>query len=165
MNRIFNSAVCAPALAALLVASLLIVPARAQDYGDTPYVQTPQNVVDKMLEVAKVGPADYVIDLGSGDGRMVITAAQKYGARGFGVDLDRRLVELANKRAASASVADRAVFYERDLYETDLAAASVVTIYLLPEVNLMVRPKLLATLKPGTRVVSHDYNMGDWPPD
>jgi Methyltransferase domain len=112
-----------------------------------------------------VGPGDYVIDLGSGDGRMVITAAQKFGARGFGVDLDRRLVELANRRAASAGVADRAVFYERDLYDTDLTAASVVTIYLLPEVNLMVRPKLLATLKPGTRIVSHDYNMGDWPPD
>jgi protein-L-isoaspartate O-methyltransferase len=137
----------------------------AQDFGDTPYVQTPQNVVDRMLQIAKVGPADYVIDLGSGDGRMVITAAQKYGARGFGVDLDRRLVELANKRAASAGVADRAVFYERDLYETDLAAASVVTIYLLPEVNLMVRPKLLATLKPGTRIVAHDYDMGEWKPD
>jgi hypothetical protein len=137
----------------------------AQDFGDTPYVQTPQNVVDKMLQVAHVGPADYVIDLGSGDGRMVITAAQKYGARGFGVDLDRRLVELANKRAASAGVADRAVFYERDLYETDMTAASVVTIYLLPEVNLMVRPKLLATLKPGTRIVAHDYDMGEWKPD
>jgi protein-L-isoaspartate O-methyltransferase len=150
---------------ATAVASLTAYPVYAQDFGDTPYVQTPQNVVDRMLEVAKVGPADYVIDLGSGDGRMVITAAQKYGARGFGVDLDRRLVELANRRAASAGVAGRAVFYERDLYETDFSAASVVTIYLLPEVNLMVRPKLLATLKPGTRVVSHDYNMGNWPPD
>jgi hypothetical protein len=137
----------------------------AQDFGDTPYVQTPQNVVERMLQVAKVGPADYVIDLGSGDGRMVITAAQKYGARGFGVDLDRRLVELANKRAASAGVADRAAFYERDLYETDLTDASVVTIYLLPEVNLMVRPRLLATLRPGTRVVTHDYDMGEWQPD
>src|SRR3990172_690304 len=137
----------------------------AQDFGDTPYVQTPQNVVDHMLQVAKVGAGDYVIDLGSGDGRMVITAAKKHGARGFGVDLDRRLVQLANRLAARAGVADRAVFYERDLYETDLTAASVVTIYLLPEVNLMVRPKLLATLKPGTRVVSHDYDMGEWPPD
>lgn len=137
----------------------------AQDFGDTPYVQTPQNVVDRMLELAHVGPGDYVIDLGSGDGRMVITAAAKYGARGFGVDLDPRLVKLANQRAARAGVADRAVFYERDLYDTDLSAASVVTIYLLPEVNLMVRPKLLATLKPGTRIVSHDYDMGEWPPD
>jgi len=147
-------------------ALLLTGSALAQDdFGDTPYVKTPQNVVDRMLQVAHVGPGDYVIDLGSGDGRMVITAAKKYGARGFGVDLDRRLVQLANQRAARAGVADRAVFYERDLYDTDLTAASVVTIYLLPEVNLMVRPKLLATLKPGTRVVSHDYNMGDWPPD
>lgn len=139
--------------------------ATAQDFGDTPYVQTPQNVVDRMLQIAKVGPSDYVIDLGSGDGRMVITAAKKYGARGFGVDLDRRLVELANKRAASEGVAGKAVFYERDLYETDLTEASVVTIYLLPEVNLMVRPRLLATLKPGTRIVAHDYDMGEWRPD
>jgi protein-L-isoaspartate O-methyltransferase len=151
--------------AVFIAASVVSIAIGAQDFGDTPYVQTPQNVVDRMLQVAKVGAGDYVIDLGSGDGRMVITAAQKYGARGFGVDLDRRLVELANQRAARAGVADRAVFYERDLYETDLTAASVVTIYLLPEVNLMVRPKLLATLKPGTRVVSHDYAMGDWPPD
>ena len=150
---------------AFMCAVHVAYPVNAQDFGDTPYVQTPQNVVDRMLQVARVGPGDYVIDLGSGDGRMVITAAQKFGARGFGVDLDRRLVELANQRAASAGVADRAVFYERDLYDTDLSGASVVTIYLLPEVNLMVRPKLLATLKPGTRVVSHDYNMGDWPPD
>ena len=138
---------------------------QAQDYGDTPYVQTPQNVVDRMLEVAKVGPKDFVIDLGSGDGRMVITAAQKYGARGFGVDLDRRLVTLSNRLAAKAGVADRAVFYERDIYQTDLSPATVVTIYLLPEVNLMMRPRLLSMLKPGTRVVSHDYDMGEWPPD
>jgi Mycolic acid cyclopropane synthetase len=152
-------------IALALVTVMQPQPGGAQDYGDTPYVQTPQNVVDRMLQVAHVGPGDYVIDLGSGDGRMVITAARKYGARGFGVDLDRRLVQLANRLAARAGVADRAVFYERDLYDTDLSAASVVTIYLLPEVNLMVRPKLLATLKPGTRIVSHDYNMGDWPPD
>jgi hypothetical protein len=162
---VFSSARRVAAIAVFLGAAFGTFPALAQDFGDTPYVQTPQNVVDRMLQVAHVGPADYVIDLGSGDGRMVITAAQKFGARGFGVDLDRRLVELANKRAVAAGVADRAVFYERDLYDTDLTAASVVTIYLLPEVNLMVRPRLLATLKPGTRIVSHDYNMGDWPPD
>ena len=148
-----------------LVAVALCAAAFAQDYGDTPYVQTPQNVVDRMLQVAKVGPNDFVIDLGSGDGRMIITAAKKYGARGFGVDLDRRLVTLSNRLAAKAGVADRAAFFERDIYQTDLSPASVVTIYLLPEVNLMMRPKLLAMLKPGTRVVSHDYDMGDWPPD
>lgn len=152
--------------ASLLAAVMFAAsPAVSQDYGDTPYVQTPQNVVDKMLEIAKVGPKDYVIDLGSGDGRMIITAAKKHGARGFGVDLDRRLVALANREAARAGVADRAVFYERDLYKTDISRATVVTIYLLPEVNLMVRPKLLATLRPGTRIVSHDYDMGEWPPE
>ena len=153
------------AIAALVLAAGAPAPAMAQDFGDTPYVQTPMNVVERMLEIAKVNSRDYVIDLGSGDGRMVITAAKKYGARGFGVDLDRRLVERANRAAAAAGVADRAAFYERDLYKTDLTAASVMTIYLLPEVNLMVRPKLLATLKPGTRIVTHDYDMGEWQPD
>jgi hypothetical protein len=152
-------------LAALAAACLGAAPAGAQDYGDTPYVQTPQNVVDKMLDVAKVGPKDFVIDLGSGDGRMIITAAKKHGARGFGVDLDRRLVTLSNRLAAKAGVADRAAFYERDIYQTDVSPANVVTIYLLPEVNLMMRPILLSKLKPGTRVVSHDYDMGEWPPD
>jgi hypothetical protein len=149
----------------ILAALAAATPAIAQDYGDTPYVQTPQNVVDKMLEIAKVGPRDFVIDLGSGDGRMIITAAKKRGARGFGVDHDRRLVALANRNAAKAGVADRAVFYERDLYKTDIRRATVMTIYLLPEVNLMVRPKLLASLRPGTRIVSHDYDMGEWTPD
>ncbi len=149
-----------------LAAALLLAPAAsAQDYGDTPYVPTPQHVVDKMLEVAGVGPKDYVIDLGSGDGRMIITAAKKFGARGFGVDLDRALVQRSNHLAARAGVADRAVFYQRDLYETDLTRATVLTMYLLPEVNLMVRPKLLQQLKPGTRIVSHDYGMGEWKPD
>lgn len=150
---------------ALLLALVMINTAvTAQDFGDTPYVQTPQNVVDAMLETAKVTDKDYVIDLGSGDGRMVITAAKKRGARGFGVDLDKRLVQLANANARKAGVADRAKFYARDLFETDLTPASVITIYLLPEVNLMARSKLLA-LAPGTRIVSHDYGIGDWLPD
>lgn len=140
------------------------VGAAAQDYGDTPYVQTPQVVVDKMLEIAKVTSKDYLIDLGSGDGRLIITAAKRYGARGFGVDLNRNLVTLSNRNAAKAGVANRAVFYERDLHETDITQADVLTIYLLPEVNLMVRPRILA-LKPGTRLVSHDYGFGEWPPD
>jgi hypothetical protein len=155
----------ATSFVAAIAAVCLAAAALAQDYGDTPYVQTPQNVVDKMLEVAKVGPKDFVIDLGSGDGRMIITAAKKHGARGFGVDLDRRLVVLSNRLAAKAGVSNRAVFYERDIYQTDVSPASVVTIYLLPEVNLMMRPILLANLKPGTRVVSHDYDMGEWTPD
>ncbi len=148
------------AAAMLLGASV----AYAQDYGDTPYVQTPQVVVDKMLEMAKVTSKDYLIDLGSGDGRLIITAAKRYGARGFGVDLNKSLVTLSNRNAAKAGVAGRAVFYERDLHETDITKADVLTIYLLPEVNLMVRPRILA-LKPGTRLVSHDYGFGEWPPD
>jgi hypothetical protein len=167
MHNVSITARCAPLWrAALILAALAAAaPAIAEDFGDTPYVQTPQNVVDKMLEIAKVGPRDFVIDLGSGDGRMIITAAKKRGARGFGVDLDRRLVALANRNAAKAGVADRAVFYERDLYKTDIRRATVMTIYLLPEVNLMVRPKLLSSLRPGTRIVSHDYDMGEWTPE
>lgn len=151
-------------MAAGVAAVVWMATAAAQDFGDTPYVQTPQVVVDAMLETAKVTKTDYVIDLGSGDGRMVITAAKKIGARGFGVDLDKRLVALANNNARKAGVADRARFYARDLFETDLSPASVITIYLLPEVNLMARAKLLA-LAPGTRIVSHDYGIGDWIPD
>ena len=150
----------------LALAWCLMAPAlaSAQDYGDTPYVQSPQVVVDKMLEMAKVTSKDYLIDLCSGDGRLIITAAKKYGARGFGVDLNKSLVTLANRNAAKAGVANKAVFYERDLHETDITKADVLTIYLLPEVNLMVRPRILA-LKPGTRLVSHDYGFGEWPPD
>ncbi len=149
---------------AAFIFSTVVAAAMAQDYGDTPYVQTPQVVVDKMLEIAKVSSKDYLVDLGSGDGRMIITAAKRYGARGFGVDLNKSLVTLSNRNAAKMGVANRAVFYERDLHETDLAKADVLTIYLLPEVNLMVRPRILA-LKPGTRLVSHDYGFGEWPPD
>ena len=151
-------------VAAGLAAAVWMTAVTAQDFGDTPYVQTPQVVVVAMLETAKVTKNDYVIDLGSGDGRMVITAAKKIGARGFGVDLDKRLVTLANNNARKAGVADRAKFYDRDLFVTDLSPATVITIYLLPEVNLMARAKLLA-LEPGTRIVSHDYGIGDWMPD
>src|SRR5262252_969895 len=133
----------AAVVAALAAAGL----AAAQDFGDTPYVQTPQNVVDKMLQVAKVGPSDYVIDLGSGDGRMVITAAKKYGARGFGVDLDDVLLERSNNNAKAEGVADRAQFIKQNLFETDLSKATVITTYVLPEMNERLRPKILA-LKP-----------------
>ena len=155
--RVWLSIVCS-------VWAAFTAPAVAQDYGDTPYVQTPQVVVDKMLDMARISSKDYLIDLGSGDGRMIITAARRYGARGFGVDLNKSLVTLANRNAARMGVANRAVFYERDLHETDITQADVLTIYLLPEVNLMVRPRILA-LKPGTRLVSHDYGFGEWQPD
>ena len=125
---------------------------------------TPQNVVERMLEVAQVGAQDYLIDLGSGDGRIVVTAAKKYGARGFGVDLNPTRISEANANARAADVTDKVQFYERDLFETDLGQATVITMYLLPRVNLELRPKLLA-LKPGTRIVSHDFSMDDWQPE
>lgn len=131
---------------------------------ETPYVQSPTIVVETMLKMAKVRATDFLIDLGSGDGRIVITAAKKYGARGFGVDYDPRLVELATKNARAAGVADRVTFLEQDIFKTDLRSASVVTMYLLPDYNLALKSRLLA-LKAGTRVVSHDWGMGDWNAD
>lgn len=135
----------------------------AWDDGTVPFVVSPEEVVDRMLRIADIGPADYVIDLGSGDGRIVIGAAKR-GARALGIDIDPSLVEKARNNASSAGVAERAAFVAQDLFDTDLSKASVVTMYLLPEVNLKLRPKLLA-LAPGTRIVSHDWNMGDWEPD
>ena len=132
--------------------------------GDVVYVPTPQVVVETMLKMAKVGPKDFIIDLGSGDGRIVITAAKKFGARGFGVDLDEVLLKRANESAKAEGVADRAQFVEENLFETDLSKATVITSYLLPEMNEKLRPKILR-LKPGTRVVAHDYHMGEWQPD
>ncbi len=132
--------------------------------GDVVYVPTPQIVVDEMLRMAKVGPKDFVIDLGSGDGRMVITAAKKFGARGFGVDLDPVLLKISNENAQIEGVADRARFIEQNLFETDLSQATVITSYLLPEMNEKLRPKILS-MKPGTRVVAHDYHMGEWSAD
>jgi hypothetical protein len=132
--------------------------------GDVVYVPTPQIVVESMLNMAKVSAKDYIIDLGSGDGRIVITAAKKYGARGFGVDLDEVLLKRANDTAKREGVADRAQFVEQNLFETDLSKATVITTYLLPEMNEKLRPKILQ-LKPGTRVVAHDYHMGEWQPD
>jgi hypothetical protein len=129
-----------------------------------PYVPTPQEVVERMLEMAKVGPQDYLIDLGSGDGRIVVTAAKKFGARGFGVDLNPVRIKESVENAAKAGVSERVEFHQRNLFETDLSDATVITMYLLPRVNLDLRPKLL-DLKPGTRVVSHDFSMDDWKPD
>jgi len=129
-----------------------------------PYVPTPQEVVERMLETAKVGPKDYLIDLGSGDGRIVITAAKKHGARGFGVDLNPERIRESNENARLAGVTDKVAFHQRDLFETDLSLATVITMYLLPQVNVELRPKLLE-LAPGTRLVSHDFDMGDWKPD
>jgi hypothetical protein len=148
----------APLLALLLAAA----PLRAEE---VPYVQTPQSVVEAMLELAGVRGTDFLIDLGSGDGRIVITAAQKYGTRGLGIDYDTYLVEESTANAAKAGVADRVRFAKEDIFEADLTAATVVTMYLLPEFNLKLRPKLLAELRPGARIVSHDWDMGEWEPE
>ena len=131
---------------------------------DVPFVPTPGAVVDEMLRLAKVGPGDVVYDLGSGDGRIVITAAQKHGARGVGIDIDPQRIKEATERARKAGVADRVEFRQGDLFKADIRDATVVTLYLLSSVNLQLRPKLLAELKPGTRVVSHAFEMGDWKP-
>lgn len=132
--------------------------------GDVVYVPTPQIVVDEMLAMVKVNKSDYLIDLGSGDGRLVITAAKKHGAKALGVDLDTFLLKLANDNARKEGVTDRATFREQNLFETDISEATVISTYLLPAMNLKLRPKILR-LKPGTRVVAHDYSMGDWYPD
>lgn len=131
---------------------------------EVPFVITPDNVTRAMLELAKVGPRDYVIDLGSGDGRIVIAAAKRYGARGLGVEIVPDLVKRSRENARAAGVEKLAEFREQDLFKTELRDATVVTLYLLPDVNLQLRPSLLA-LKPGTRVVSHDWDMSDWKPD
>jgi SAM-dependent methyltransferase len=152
-------------LLALGAAALACVSvARAQKgAGDVVYVPTPHAVVETMLQMANVGPADFVIDLGSGDGRVVIAAAKR-GARALGVDLDHHLLGVAIEAARREGVASRALFREQNLFETDLLDATVITTYLLPEMNVKLRPKLL-DLRPGTRVVAHDYHMGDWFPD
>lgn len=132
--------------------------------GEAPYVTSPDYVVDAMLDLGQVGPGDYIIDLGSGDGRIAIAAAHR-GAFGLGVDIDPELVRESRKRAAEDGVQDRVMFVQQDLFETDISQASVVTMYLLQSLNLELRPLLLEELRPGTRVVSHNYHMGEWKPD
>lgn len=139
------------------------MPPFAWDDGTVPYVNTPMEVVERMLVLGDVKAGDSVIDLGSGDGRIVIEAAKR-GARGLGVDLDPSLVKLATENAAKAGVAVRARFEVRDIFETDLSGATVITMYLLPEFNVKLLERFLK-LAPGTRIVSHDGGIGDWPPD
>ena len=132
---------------------------------DVPYKSTRRDVVALMLEMGEIKAGDTVIDLGTGDGRILIAAAKERGARGLGVDLDPVLIRKARAAAEDAGVADRVRFEAADLFNTDLSSADVVTMYLLPEVNLRLRPQLFAQLKPGTRVVSHAFDMGDWKPE
>jgi hypothetical protein len=165
-TRTACSAVAAALLIALVFTAAGALPQRVYaQAADVPYVATPQNVVDAMLELAQVGPNDFLIDLGSGDGRIVITAAKKYGARGFGVDLDGALVSEARREAQRQGVTDKAEFYARNLFITDIAKATVLTTYLFSQVNIELRPRVFSELKPGTRVVSHEFDFGNWKPD
>ena len=147
---------------AALLALVFAAPLAA---SDAPYVPTPMSVVDAMLEIAQVGPGDFVIDLGSGDGRIPLRAATRFGARGFGVEIEPHLVRDANAAAKKQGIADRVRFEARDLFDTDVSGATVLTTYLFQSLNLRLRPYLLANLKPGTRVVTHEFHFGSWQPD
>jgi tRNA G37 N-methylase Trm5 len=174
MRRSFNKLWLCVLLAGVALASGLTIEfAREKVWGtsahnqflEVPYVPTPNNVVEEMLKVANVGKDDVVYDLGCGDGRIVITAAQKYGARGVGVDINPDRIKESNENARKAGVTDRVKFLQQDLFETDLREATVVTLYLLPDVNRRLRPKMFRELKPGTRIVSHAFDMGEWNPE
>ena len=132
---------------------------------DVEYVPTPHHVVAEMLRLAAVTPTDVVYDLGCGDGRVLIAAAQLYKARGVGIDIDPQRIEESRINAHQAGVVERVQFLQQDLFETDIREATVVTLYLLPQLNRQLRPKLFSDLQPGTRIVSHDFDMGDWQPD
>jgi len=138
---------------------------KARPRLDVPYVATDNDVVEVMLGMAQVRPGEKVVDLGSGDGRILIAAARSLGARGLGVDIDPARVRQANANARAAGVAHRILFRREDLFDTEIRDADVVTLYLSQDVNVRLRPRLLAELRPGTRVVSHDFDMGDWPHD
>ena len=144
---------------------LWTVPRRPQRTPDIYFAPTPQPVADAMLKLARVGADDVVYDLGSGDGRILILSAQKYGARGVGVELDPPLVEISRQVAREGDVADRVTFIEGDLFTTDISEATVVTLYLSPGVNRQLEPKLRGELHPGTRIVSHQFSIGNWAPD
>jgi len=139
-------------------------PSVGQEGKDVIWVPTPQALVERMLQIANVKPTDYVVDLGSGDGRTVITAAKKFGARALGLEYNPDMVELSRRNAQKEGVSDRAQFKQADIFATDFSQATVITMYLLPTLNLKLRPTLL-NMKPGTRVVSHAFTMDDWEPD
>src|SRR6187399_1732114 len=151
-----------------ILATTVVVPARAQQPLRSPdviFVPTPQEVVDAMLKLAKVTKNDVIYDLGSGDGRIPITAAKTYGARGVGIDIDPQRIKEATENLKTAGVGDRVKFLNQDLFTTDISEATVVTLYLLPSLNVKLIPKLNSQLKPGTRIVSHAFDMGSWKPE
>jgi SAM-dependent methyltransferase len=152
----------------LLLSALVCAQSEAQRPSRTPdiyFAPTSHAVADAMLQLAEVGPDDVVYDLGSGDGRIVILAAQKYGARGVGIEIDPALVRISRQVAREGEVADRVIFVEGDLFEADISQATVVTLYLSPNVNRRLGPKLKRELRPGTRIVSHQFPIPGWPPD
>ena len=150
----------------LPAAPLLAQPTATPQSLDVPYVPTPQEVVERMLQMAKVGKTDVLFDLGCGDGRIVVTAAKSHGARGTGIDIDPERISEARKNAEQAGVTRQVDFKVADLFETDVSPASVVTLYLLPNINTRLRPQLWKQLKVGSRVVSHAFDMGpEWPPE
>lgn len=147
----------------LALASVAAQPPQRKIATDVPFVPTLPEIVEEMLRLAKVGPNDVVYDLGCGDGRLVITAVKRFGARrGVGIDIDPERIKESRENARALGVTNRVKFIQQDLFKTNIKEATVVTLYLLPEVNLRLRPKLLAELKPGTRVVSNSFDMGDW---
>lgn len=152
-------------LAPLLLSLLLLAGCRTIPGQDVRYEPTPMSVVREMLQMAGVGPQDVVYDLGSGDGRMVITAAREFGARGVGIEIDPRLVERARENARDAGVTKRVEFLQGDMYAADLTSATVVTLFLHPDPNIKLRPILREQLRPGSRIVSYIWDMGDWKPD
>jgi SAM-dependent methyltransferase len=157
---------CALALCLVLAVAGVWVGGDAQTRTpDVQYVPTPNNVVAEMLRLTAVTKKDVVYDLGCGDGRLVIAAAKRYGARGVGIDIDPQRISESRANARQAGVTDRVQFLQQDLFETDIHEATVVTLYLLPKLNVQLRPKLLRDLRPGTRVVSHDFDMAEWQPD
>src|SRR3990167_5336263 len=151
----------------LMVAALLAAaPAAAQTrLPDVIFVPTPQEVVEDMLRLVDVKKGDVLYDLGSGDGRIPVTAAKKYGVRAVGIDIDPQRIKEANDNAKKAGVAKLVEFRNEDLFQTNFREATVVTLYLLPDLNVKLRPRLMAELRPGTRIVSHQFDMGDWAPD
>jgi len=154
--------------AAFALAACLALPAVGHGQGylsNAPYVPTPQSTVDRMLELAKVGPNDLVVDLGSGDGRIPITAAKRFGARGIGIEIEGDLIAKSRFNARWEGVSDRVTFKDEDLFETDLRPATVLTLYLFRELNIRLRPRILEQMRPGARVVTHDWDMGEWEPD
>ena len=157
--------VTAARIACLVSGWLCMAAALAQPVNAGPYVPSPQSVVADMLKITDIGPNDFVIDLGSGDGRIVLTAAKVYGARGFGVEIKDDLVKLSNEAAQKQGIADRVKFITQDLFTTDISQASVLTMYLLPDTVNMLSDKLQKELKPGTRIISHDYPLTGWTPE